>query len=232
MFPCGKHPNHFFGDLAFFQEHSEYFVPENGFQLFEFQRRRNAKHSSLAIKTAIGQKNVAVGIESEKIAKGLDGNDRAGDGCLFRHGLLDKNLRGFPGAAAETGKKFSIIQKIPAKDFRDAENEMPVGHLLEDIQAEPFPQLQHALLVARRTEVPSFTRECQQVFMAAVFAFHPGKAVLQIAAVKITVNHLFDIRPPESVLSGKPVIINLHEGFKIILDAMIIIRILRTAGMV
>ena len=173
-----------------------------------------------------------MGIETKEVAKSQDGNDCAGEGFLLRYGLLHENFQRLPSAAAETGKKFLIIQKIPAKDFRDAENEMPVGHLLEDIQAEPFPQLQHALLVARRTEVPSFTRECQQVFMAAVFAFHPGKAVLQIAAVKITVNHLFDIRPPESVLSGKPVIINLHEGFKIILDAMIIIRILRTAGMV
>jgi hypothetical protein len=29
--------------------------------------------------------------------------------------------------------------------------------------------------------------------MASVFAFHPGKAVVQIAAVEIAVDHLLDI---------------------------------------
>jgi len=49
--------------------------------------------------------------------------------------------------------------------------------------------------------LPSFfTRERQQVLMAAVFAFDAGKAVAQIAAIQITADHLFDIRPPESVI--------------------------------
>jgi len=39
----------------------------------------------------------------------------------------------------------------------------------------------------------------------------------KIAAVKIAADHLFNIRPPESVIPGKPVIINLQEGFKVIL---------------
>ncbi len=64
MFPCGKHPHHFCGDLAFFQEHLEYFVPENGFQLFHFQRRGDAKHAFVSVKAAVRQENVAVGIES------------------------------------------------------------------------------------------------------------------------------------------------------------------------
>jgi hypothetical protein len=36
--------------------------------------------------------------------------------------------------------------------------------------------------------------------MAAVFAFHPDKAVARIAAIEITADSFFDIRPPESVL--------------------------------
>jgi len=37
--------------------------------------------------------------------------------------------------------------------------------------------------------------------MAAVFAFDPGKTVVQIATVEVPVNDLFQIRPPETVLS-------------------------------
>jgi hypothetical protein len=33
--------------------------------------------------------------------------------------------------------------------------------------------------------------------MAAVFAFHTGKAFVQITAIEITIDHLFDIGPPE-----------------------------------
>ncbi len=70
----------------------------------------------------------------------------------------------------------------------------------------------------------------QQVFVAAVLAFDAGKAVSQIAAVKVTIDNLFDIRPPKTVISGKPVIIDLHQGFKIILYTVVIIRVLRVAG--
>jgi hypothetical protein len=42
--------------------------------------------------------------------------------------------------------------------------------------------------------------ECQEIFMAAIFAFHTGKPVVQITAIEITIDHLLDIWPPESVL--------------------------------
>jgi hypothetical protein len=40
----------------------------------------------------------------------------------------------------------------------------------------------------------------QQIFVTAILAFDAGKAVVQIAAIQITVEHLFDIRPPEAIL--------------------------------
>jgi hypothetical protein len=91
---------------------------------------------------------VAVRIEAEEIAKGLDGDDGAGDGIVFRNCILEKDLQGFPGTTAEIGKKLPVIQKVTAEDFRDAEYEMPVGYLLEDIYAEPLPKLNYAFLMA------------------------------------------------------------------------------------
>jgi len=78
-------------------------VAEDGFQLFKLQRRGNAEHSFCAAETAVRQENVAVGIKSEKVAEGLHGNYRTGNGFLFRHGLLHKNFQGFPGTAADGG---------------------------------------------------------------------------------------------------------------------------------
>jgi hypothetical protein len=175
---------------------------------------------------------VAVRIESEEVAKGLHSNDRAGEGFLFRHGLLHENFQRLPSAAAEGGNKFSVVKKISAKNLRNAENEMAVGYLFEGIHAEPFPEFHNPFLVTRRAEMSSFTRKRQQVFMAAVFAFHAGKAMVQIAAVEITVNHLLKIRTPESVLSGEMFIVVLNKGFKIVLYTAVVIRILRAAWLV
>ncbi len=143
-----------------------------------------------------------------------------------------KNLQGFPGAAAEPGKKLSVIQEVTAQNLRDAENEMTMRRLFEDIHAEPFAKLHDALLMTGRVEVSSFTRKRQQVFMPAVFASDTGKAMMQISAIKITINHLLDIRPPEAVLFGEVFVVGLDEGFKIILHAVVIIRILRAVGLV
>jgi hypothetical protein len=70
---------------------------------------------------------VTVWIESEKIAEGLDSNDGAGDGNVFMNRILEKDLQGFPGRAAQIGKKLPVIEKITAEDLRDAENEMPMS---------------------------------------------------------------------------------------------------------
>ena len=37
--------------------------------------------------------------------------------------------------------------------------------------------------------------------MASIFTLHAGKAVVQITAVEITIDHLLDIGPPEAVLT-------------------------------
>ena len=168
MPPCGEHGNHLFGYLSLVQKHPENLVPENGLQLFEFQRRGDTKHASVSVKAAVGYENVAVGIEAKEIAEGLNGDDRSGDGFLSRHGLLHKNFQRFPCTAAETGKKLPIIQEVTAEDFRDAEDEMAVRHFFEDIRAEPLPEFHHALLMAGWAEVAAFAGKCQQIFMAAV----------------------------------------------------------------
>jgi hypothetical protein len=135
------HGNHFTDNLSLGEKHFENIVPEDDLYLFQFQRRSDAKHA------AVGYENVAVRIESKGIAKRLHSDDGAGDGIIFRNRMLEKNLQGFPGAAAQIGKKLPIVEKRTAEDFRYAEYEMPVRNLLEDIHAEPLPEFHYALLI-------------------------------------------------------------------------------------
>jgi hypothetical protein len=55
--------------------------------------------------------------------------------------------------------------------------------------------------MTRGAKVATLAGKCQQIFMTAIFTFHPGKAVVQIATIEITIDHLLDIGPPESVLT-------------------------------
>jgi len=143
---------------------------------------------------------VGVGIESEKIAEGLHGDDGAGDGIIFWDRLLEEGLQGFPGATAQIGKKLPVVEEVSAEDLRDAEDEMPMRDLLEDIHAEPLAEFHYPLLMAGGAKMATLAGKGQQIFMTAVFAFHTGKAVVRIAAVEVAVDDLLDIGPPESVL--------------------------------
>jgi len=100
---------------------------------FQLQGRGDAEHALVAVETAVRHENVGVRIESEEIAECLHGDDGAGDGIIFGNRLLEKDLQGFPGATAQIMQKLSIIEKVPAQDLRDAEDEMPVGNLFENI---------------------------------------------------------------------------------------------------
>jgi hypothetical protein len=75
-------------------------VLEDGLQLFQLQRRRDAEHATITIKTAVCHQDVAVWIESEKIAEGLDSDSGTGDGIVLMVRHLEKDLQGFPGQAA------------------------------------------------------------------------------------------------------------------------------------
>ena len=100
---------------------------EDGLQLFQLQERHDAEHALVAVETAVRHQNVTVGIMSDEVAKRLHGGDGAGDGVIFGNHLLEKDLQGFPCAAAEIGKKLPVVEEISTEDLRDAENEMPGG---------------------------------------------------------------------------------------------------------
>jgi hypothetical protein len=156
MTPLGKHGDRVSGNSPFGQKHLEDPVPEDRLQLFQVQMRSDPEHA-FPVEASIRHQAMAVGIESQEVTKGLDGDDGAGDGILLRHRLPKKELQRFPGAATEIGKKVPIIEKIPAQDLRDAEDEMPVGNLLEHVRIEPFPEFHHPLLMAGGTEMTALS---------------------------------------------------------------------------
>jgi len=68
--------------------------------------------------------------------------------------------------------------------------------------------------------------------MTAIAASHPCEAVMEDAAIEVSVNHLFDIGPEKAVFGCEPLVIDLLQRFEVILNTLIILRLLWLAGLV
>lgn len=68
--------------------------------------------------------------------------------------------------------------------------------------------------------------------MVTIFAFNTGEAVVENAAVKISADNLPHIGQEKAILLGKSLIIDLFQLIKIVLNALIILRVMWFAGLV
>ena len=69
---------------------------------------------------------MAVGVKSQKVSKGLDGDGGSGDGFFTGMTMLIIDFQRFPNTAAEFQKEPSIVEKISPQNFGDAEHKMPM----------------------------------------------------------------------------------------------------------
>ncbi len=95
---------------------------------------------------------MAMRVVSQKITKGLDGNNGSGNRTLLGDNGLEKHFQYIPGTPAEFGEQFSVIEKVSSAYFWYAEDEMAVGNGFEDFLAEPFTKFQAV------TGAPAFGR--------------------------------------------------------------------------
>ena len=163
-------------------------------------------------------------IIAKEITKGLDGNDSARDCILLRDNGLEKQFQRGPRTSAQFREESSVIEVIPPQDFGYAEDEMSVRDGLEDILTKPLTKFNDPLLMARWTEVTAPAWKCKQILMAAIATSYPSKAIVEGTTVKISANHLFYVRSKKTVLSWKPLIIDLLKRLKMIFNTPIILR--------
>ncbi len=70
MTPVGEHGDQVSGNSPFGQKYLEDLVPENRLQLFQVQRRSYPEYAP-PLEASVRHQDMAVGIESEEVAKGL-----------------------------------------------------------------------------------------------------------------------------------------------------------------
>jgi len=86
--------------------------------------------------------------------------------------------------------------------------------------------------MAGRAEVAALAGKGKQIFMAAVRTPDAGKAVMKISAVKIPADYFPHIRAKKSVPPAELLVINLFKSFKVVFNALLIVRALRVTRMV
>ena len=69
----------------------------------------------------------------------------------------------------------------------------------------------------------ALTGEGQEILMAAIRAFHPGKAVVEVAAFQVALNDLLEVGPPEPVPPFEPLLVDLNKGLKMVFHTPVII---------
>ena len=172
---------------------------------------------------------MAMGVEPQKIPKRLDRNDRSRRPIPLWNRLLEKYPQGLPSATTQFRKQRTVVEEVTAQDFRDAEDNVTMGNLFQNLSAHPFAKLNHSLLVAGGTEVSALAREGQKIFMAALCTSDSGKAVAQNATVQIAVDHGPQIGTVKPIGPLKALLIDLFKVLEMILHTPVIGRILRPA---
>ena len=129
-----------------------------------------------------------------------------------------------------------MIAKITAQSFGDGQHILSVGHRIDDLMEDVFAEKQDLLLMTTRTiprreattrpgakrtgPVAAFTREWQQVFLAAATGTDPGKALGQIAAFQKLSNDTIDHLAPKAMcLLKRLLIIRFKCGIMIVQTA-------------
>jgi hypothetical protein len=101
-------------------------------------------------------------------------------------------------------------------------NKKQVRQYIDYFLADPRAKLKHLLFVARGTEVTPLARERQKTLVGAIPALDPGKAVVQIATVKIPIDNLCHIWTEKAILPLKPIFINFLKGLKVVFYALVV----------
>ena len=119
--------------------------------------------------------------------------------------------------------------EISPEDLWYAKDEMTVGNGLEHFFTQIFPKFHHPLLMTWWTEMAAFAWKSQQNFVTAVSTPDACKAIMKDAAIEVAINHLSHIGPEKAILLGKALIVELFQRFKMVFNALVILRSLGIA---
>jgi len=127
MAPRHDEFDHLFRDLPFLLEHLEHRMLKELFQGLCVQCRRDLERTA-SIESAVGAHHVAMGVEIQEIAEGLDCDDGPWISGFSGKTASERLLKTRPHAATQLGKESSVIEEVTPQDLWHAEGKVALRH--------------------------------------------------------------------------------------------------------
>ena len=121
-------------------------------------------------------------MEIHEVPIGLNDHDDAGDGLRVPTRCPEERLQGIGGALAQFPQEAAIFSEVDAQHLRHGEHVLAMGDRGQHVLGDPFPELEHALLVTGGTEVSPLARQRQQILVPAGVAVDPREPLGEITA--------------------------------------------------
>lgn len=120
-----------------------------------------------------------MGVEVEQGAEGLHRDDRPGDRIGPARGRLDDCFDGLVSTPGKGSQEVAVVPKEGPDLSRHREDYLSVRDRLQHFLGYKVGELRLALLLTRRAQAPTLTREGHQELVAAVTAPDAGETVIE-----------------------------------------------------
>ncbi len=111
---------------------------------------RKVPEAAIRRPSPVSQKNVKMGMESEKLSKCLDEADSSRLDFIRAHCREQIETQRTPTTTCKLAKKLAIVAEVDAQALGYCKHHLPMGHLLEKLFGSKVGPDELALLVAAR----------------------------------------------------------------------------------
>ena len=148
----------------------------------------------------------------------LDGRDHAGHEVVTAQVAPDFFLNAGPGAVSQFSQQVAVEVGVQSQPFGNRQHDLAVRDRGTNFFGHMQCGQQRAFLVAGGTRTALLAGIGDKYLMAAVGTANTSKTFFQITALEKGSHGAVDDRSPEAVLGLKPLIIDLPEGVKMLID--------------
>jgi hypothetical protein len=165
----------------------------------------------------------------KEFAMSLDRRNHAGCHIPATEQPPSFRLQARPRTGREFAQQLPIETGVQPQPLGDGQDDLSMRDWKTDFFGNMAGGQQGPLLMAGGARTTLLAREGDKHLVLTVLAANSGKAFLQIATLEKGSHRLFDDGTPVTVLGLKAFVVNLLEGFKVLVDQTPQIRRLRIA---
>jgi hypothetical protein len=160
-----------------------------------------------------------MGVPAQEIPRALETGHGPRDGGAGSRGGLEEILDRLVGQAGQAGEALPPTE-VRSETPRQRGDDVAVRHRFEDLVADELAEGRLALGVTGGAETALFTREREQVLMAAVRAAHAGKPPGEDSTPLEALQGAGDNGPEGTASRGITVVVHIKEGVRVVCNKL------------